>query len=103
MGMMANRNVIVTGCGSEMGMGWATAVRCAREGANVMVTDLNGEKLGDLVEELRAHGVQAASTTADITDREQVNAVVDQAVAEFGGVDGLVNNAGTAAQNSFVP
>ena len=100
MGLMVGKSVIVTGCGSEIGMGWATAVKCAQEGANVLVTDLRTDNLGKLVEELQGYGVKAVSAGANIANREEVNAVVEKAVAEFGAIHGMVNNAGTADQNS---
>ena len=95
MGTMNNRNVIVTGCGSEIGIGWAAAIRLAKEGANVLVTDINTEKLDSLVRQIESMGPRSVAVSADVTRREDVSRVVNTALAEFGAIDGLINNAGT--------
>ena len=97
---MQGRNIIVTGCNSDIGIGWATALACAEAGANVMVTDCVDDHLSRLVELLVSKGVKAASKKADIRDQPQVNAVVQMTVNEFGTLDGLVNNAGSSEHNA---
>jgi 3-oxoacyl-[acyl-carrier protein] reductase len=83
---------LVTGAGQ--GLGEAIAVRLAREGAAVMVNDLNPETLARTVEQVRAAGGRAASLAGNIMDETLVQEVVAHAVAELGGLDILVNNAG---------
>jgi NAD(P)-dependent dehydrogenase (short-subunit alcohol dehydrogenase family) len=85
-----NKVVIVTGAGH--GIGRAIAERFGREGASVVVND---------VDEARAHqvaqaipGGQAIAVAADVSNKKQVDALFDSAVARFGTVDVLVNNAG---------
>ena len=80
-------SVIVTGAGS--GIGRAAALRFARAGANLVVADVNG----DAAEAVAAE-VGGVAITGDLTDQAVAEKVVDTAVAAFGGVDVLVNNAG---------
>jgi NAD(P)-dependent dehydrogenase (short-subunit alcohol dehydrogenase family) len=89
---LANRSVIVTGAGS--GIGRAAALRFAREGARVVIADLNAETANAVVEEIRAAGGTAVSVAGDLGDQAVVDQVVETAVEAFGGVDVLVNNAG---------
>ena len=89
---LANSSVIVTGAGS--GIGRATALRFAREGARVLVTDLNAESANAVVEEIQAASGTAVAVTGDLSDQAVVDRVVQTAVDAFGGVDVLVNNAG---------
>jgi NAD(P)-dependent dehydrogenase (short-subunit alcohol dehydrogenase family) len=89
---LANSCVIVTGAGS--GIGRATALRFAREGAKVLVADLNAEAANAVVEEIRSAGGTAVAVTGDLADQAVVDQVVKTAVDAFGGIDVLVNNAG---------
>lgn len=89
---------IVTGAGS--GMGRAIAHGYAREGARVVVSDVNASAAQSVVDEItRAGGVASASQT-DVRDQAQVQAMVDLAVANYGGLDILVNNAGVGEHAS---
>lgn len=83
---------IVTG--SARGLGAATARRLAQEGAKVVVTDILREPAEATVAALKASGLQAHCVIADITKGAEVQRLVDEAVAHFGGVHILVNNAG---------
>ncbi|MEJ3749173.1 glucose 1-dehydrogenase [Actinomycetes bacterium KLBMP 9797] len=87
-----NSSVIVTGAGS--GIGRAAALRFAREGARVLVADLNAEGAKDVVARIEASGGTAVAVTGDLSDQVVVDLVVRTAVDTFGGVDVLVNNAG---------
>jgi NAD(P)-dependent dehydrogenase (short-subunit alcohol dehydrogenase family) len=89
---LANSCVIVTGAGS--GIGRAAALRFAREGAKVLVADLNAEAANAVVEEIRSAGGAAVAVTGDLADQAVVDQVVKTAVDAFGGIDVLVNNAG---------
>ncbi|MFF5141650.1 SDR family NAD(P)-dependent oxidoreductase [Streptomyces sp. NPDC013157] len=86
------RSVIVTGAGS--GIGRATALAFAGEGARVLVADLNAEAAGTAVAEIEKAGGTAVAVTGDLGEQSVVDEVVATAVERFGGVDVLVNNAG---------
>ena len=92
--MLKGRTALVTGSTSGIGLGIAEAL--AKEGANIV---LNGFGRADEIEALRArlaadYGVAARYDGADMTKPETIEAMVKKAVAEFGAVDVLVNNAG---------
>ncbi|WP_199434707.1 SDR family NAD(P)-dependent oxidoreductase [Qaidamihabitans albus] len=89
---LENGGVVVTGAGS--GIGRAAALRFAGEGAKVVVADLDGQAAEAAVEEIRAAGGTAVAVTGDLSEQAVADQVVDTAVAEFGALDVLVNNAG---------
>ena len=108
-GICEGRVAIVTGAGR--GIGRAHALELARQGAKVVVNDLgvsnSGEggsrgPAGDVVEEIRAMGGEAVSNGADVADWDQTEALVRQAVEEFGRLDVVVNNAGFVRDRMFV-
>lgn len=102
---------LVTGAGGERGIGRAVAMRLAQEGADVVVNDVraqapSGERWGGMaqvVREIEALGRRALGVVADVSNAEQVQAMVDQTVATFGQIDILVNNAGARAGRDRVP
>jgi len=87
-----NRTAIVTG--SARGIGAETIRGFARQGANVVVTDVNEAEGQALVDGLLAQGTRALFVRCDVSDRAEVKALMDRTVAEFGRIDVLVNNAG---------
>ena len=91
---------IVTGAGQ--GIGRAVALRLAREGANVVVADINPKTAENTAEEMRALGRRAFSCPVDVAMLSEIQSMVDRAVAEFGQVDILVNAAGVAQTGLFV-
>ena len=86
-GRLQDRTAIVTGGAS--GIGLATVRRFADEGANVVVVDMDDDKGGAAAEEVRGSYVHC-----DVTDAEQVDAMVAHAVETYGGIDVAFNNAG---------
>jgi 3-hydroxybutyrate dehydrogenase len=80
--------------GSASGIGKDIAITYAREGAKIVIADLNKEAADATAAELKAGGAQAIGVAVDVTSEDQVNAAVGQAVAAFGGIDILVSNAG---------
>ena len=91
-GGLDGRSVIVTGAGS--GIGRATALAFAAEGARVVVADLNAEAAEGAVKEIEQAGGTAVAVTGDLSEQAVVDQVARTAVEQFGGVDVLVNNAG---------
>ena len=91
---------LVTGSGRNIGR--ATVLEFARRGANVVVNARSNRGEADSVaKEAESLGVKALSIVADVGDEGQATAMVDQAIAEFGGVDILVNNAGLRQMSSI--
>jgi NAD(P)-dependent dehydrogenase (short-subunit alcohol dehydrogenase family) len=86
------RVVLVTGAGN--GIGQATAGRFAREGATVVVNDVDVEVARPVAAELQQMGARAMAVAADVTKRADVEAMVHHVVGELGRLDVLVNNAG---------
>lgn len=80
--------------GGAGGIGRATALAFAREGAKVAVVDLHAEAAADVALRVAAEGGEAISVQADVTRADQVAAMVDQVVARFGRLDIAFNNAG---------
>ncbi len=102
---LKDRVAIVTGAGQ--GLGRAHALALAGYGANVVVNDLAGaEGISDNAEavaaEIRDAGGSAIANGADVTNLEQVEAMVKQAMNEWGRVDILINNAGILRDKSFL-
>jgi NAD(P)-dependent dehydrogenase (short-subunit alcohol dehydrogenase family) len=84
---------LVTGAGQ--GIGRATALALAREGADVVCNDLNLDLAENTAKEIRAIGPKAMAIQANVAIEKEVEAMVARVVAEWGGIDILVNNAGT--------
>ncbi|WP_329213665.1 glucose 1-dehydrogenase [Streptomyces sp. NBC_01485] len=89
---LEGRSVVVTGAGS--GIGRATALAFAAEGARVLVADLNAEGAQAVVKEIEQTGGTAVAVTGDLSEQTVVDEVAATAVERFGGIDVLVNNAG---------
>jgi 3-oxoacyl-[acyl-carrier protein] reductase len=80
--------------GAAQGIGLATALKFAREGAIVIVCDVKQAAVDEAVAQCQAEGATARGFVMDVTQREMVDAVVASVLAEFGRIDVLVNNAG---------
>ena len=85
--------VVITG--ASAGIGRATAIRFAREGATIVLAARSRDRLQRLAQRLEERfGVETLAIACDVRDREQVAALVEAALAGFGRIDVLVNNAG---------
>jgi NAD(P)-dependent dehydrogenase (short-subunit alcohol dehydrogenase family) len=89
-----DRVAVVTGGGS--GIGRALIDVLAREGAHVVVADIDGPAAEEAAAAVRARGGKAIAARTDVTDLASVQALADRAFGEFGAVDVLCNNAGVA-------
>jgi len=87
---------IVTGAGQ--GIGQAIALSLAKEGADVVVNDMNIETAKSIAAEIQAMGRRTLAIKADVGKSEEVNEMVTMIISEMGGVDILVNNAGGGAR-----
>lgn len=95
-GRLQGKITLVTGCGSDRGLGAATARRFAEEGAVVYATDLDGEGLAGVVDAINAAGGTAHAVVQDVTDTAQWDALFGRIESEHGRLDVIVNNAGIA-------
>lgn len=93
MNQLANKTMLITGASS--GFGRAIALACAEAGADVALVARRRDALEELAAQIATTGRRAAVCPADIADETQIRAAVEQAQAELGQIDVLVNNAGT--------
>jgi NAD(P)-dependent dehydrogenase (short-subunit alcohol dehydrogenase family) len=89
---LEGKTAIVTGSGRGIGAGIALVL--AREGAHIVVNDLDAENCRDTIAKIEAMGGKAIGVGADVSKKDQVAALAAAAVKEFGAIDILVNNAG---------
>ncbi len=89
---LSGRVALVTG--ASQGIGRASAIRLAQDGASVALAARNQDKLNQLAGQIAAGGGKAAAFPLDVGDEEQIKAAFKAAIAQFGKIDILVNNAG---------
>ena len=89
---LLNKVALITG--AAQGIGLATALKFAAEGAIVIVCDMNPASVDAAVAQCRALGATAEGFVADVTDRAAIDDLVARVMAQFGRIDVLVNNAG---------
>ena len=104
---LADKTVLITGAGR--GIGRACAVRCAEEGADLVLFDVAGaldgvpyalatrEQLARTADSCRERGASVLSVVGDVRDGERVDALVRDGIDRFGAIDVLINNAGIVA------
>lgn len=101
-GLLRGRTVLVTAAAGT-GIGFATAKRAIEEGATVVISDAHERRLGEAAEELAGvGGKRPLAIPCDVTVEEQVQYLVDATIAEYGGLDVLVNNAGLGGTANVV-
>ena len=89
---LKDKVALITGAGS--GIGEATALEFAKEGAKVAICDINEEGAKTVVEKCKGLGVEAEAYSLDVSNKEMVDKVFKQVFEKFGKLDILVNNAG---------
>jgi len=108
MGLLDGKVVAITGAGR--GIGRALALECAAQGASVVVNDFGGSLAGEgadqgpaqvVVSEIEAAGGKAVANLASVSDPQGAQTIVDDALAAFGRIDGVVNNAGVSRDGMF--
>lgn len=92
MGMLEGKAVVITGSGR--GIGAACAMGAARQGASVVVNDVDAKTAEATAASIREDGGKAIACAADITDWAEAGRLVQSCIDTFGRIDGLVNNAG---------
>lgn len=90
--MNENKVVFITGAAS--GIGYEIGVEFAKEGAKVAFSDINEEKLNEVIEKLVAKGYDCIGIRCDVTNEDDIRHAIDLAVERYGRLDVLVNNAG---------
>ena len=117
MGDLDGKVAIVTGAGRRRGIGYSTAIALAREGADVVVTgtgkdpetfppdekEIGWKDVDSTAKHVRDLGRRALPLVVDVTNRDQVQMMVDRTVSELGRVDILINNAAMAIGADRVP
>ena len=94
------KRAIITGAAG--GIGRATALAFAREGARLVVGDRNGGRADEVADALRAAGAEAVGVAADVATEDGCRRLVDTAVEHFDGIDVLFNNAGVIRRATVV-
>lgn len=92
MNNIANKVVVITGASS--GLGEATALHLAKQGATLVLSARRKDRLDQLVNTIVTNGGQAIAFKADVTVQTEVQALIDTAMNTYGRIDVLVNNAG---------
>lgn len=97
---LEGKRILITGAGS--GIGKAMALRFAREGATIVVNDINGENAEKTVKEVKSLGQESLSLVADVTRSDQVKQMVSDYYSKYDALDLLVNNAGVGSAMSKI-
>jgi 3-oxoacyl-[acyl-carrier protein] reductase len=92
MSKLAGKVAVVTGSGR--GIGAAIATRFAQEGAKVVVTDIDGDNADAVAERIKSAGGEAIAVRTDVSQKDQVDALIAATLDAFGGLHVMLNNAG---------
>ena len=100
---LKGRNIIVTGAGSATGIGAGLAYGLAERGANIAVGDINEDAAKKVADDIAdKHGVKTVAIKVDVTNRAQVQKMIEKTVAAFGQLDVMFNNAGIIEHATFL-
>lgn len=100
MGMLDKKVAVVTG--GAQGIGEAIAMTLAKEGASVVVVDINLEKAQEVAAKIKETGVESESYRVDVSDTTEVEETVNKIIEKFKKIDILVNNAGITRDNLLI-
>ena len=101
-GLLAGKTVLVTAAAGS-GIGFATAKRCAEEGARVAISDIHERRLDEAAETLAdVSGIRPPAILANVASEEDVQRLFDDVLGVFGGLDVLVNNAGLGGTANLI-
>lgn len=95
---MKNKVALITGAAT--GIGRETAIAFARKGADVVISDINDEKLKETQKRIKEEGVKVLSLKADISKEDDIRNMVKKAVEKFGRLDIACNNAGIGGESA---
>lgn len=98
---LKNQVALVTGAGSQIGFGKATALTFAKEGCDVIVNDIDLVEAEKTATEIEALGRKTMAIKADVSNGDEVDAMAKTALEKFGRIDILVNNAGVYSGGPF--
>lgn len=93
---LQGETAIITGAGH--GIGKSVALAMAREGANIVLVDLNNENMEKTVSQINSYDVQTVIEQADVCDSARIGEIVQNTIRTFGKIDIVVNNAGGSAR-----
>ncbi len=91
--LLAGKGIVVTAAAGS-GIGFATAKRCAEEGARLVISDIHERRLAEAVEALTTQGHEAHGVMCNVTDEADVQNLIDRSAELLGGIDVMINNAG---------
>src|SRR5512136_1937518 len=91
---LKNKVALVTGAGSQIGFGKAICLTLAKEGCDIIASDIDFNGAKKTVAEVESLGRKALAVKADVTKKADAQEMVKQGLAKFGRIDILVNNAG---------
>lgn len=97
---LEDRVSIVTGAGQ--GIGEAIALKFAEEGSHIVVNDVDSDKADAVAEKVEKTGAEALSIKADVTNRDEVQDMVEKAIENFDRINVLVNNAGIQTDSAYL-
>ncbi|WP_195571337.1 SDR family NAD(P)-dependent oxidoreductase [Paenibacillus sp. 1001270B_150601_E10] len=100
MARLEGKVAIITGAAS--GMGKVDALLFAKEGAKVVLTDIQIEKVNEVVAEIKNNGGEAIGFRHDVSSQEDWTSMVDETMKQYGKIDILVNNAGISSEVPFM-